>query len=133
MRVTVTHAGTEIMVDDADVKAIAEFVLALGKNGTAPANPKPKARPKRSHKKKPTVAPLPPQESVKVSSQLYEMWQVLVNSGSSSGLSYREAALDLNIKPATAMYRLTRMVKLGLAHKVGPGMYLSGETPSLRD
>ena len=88
---------------------IEEFVTAL----TVDTPPKEERRP---------VA----DEEVAVGPQLLATWQYLVDNGSSSGTAATEVAAGMKLQVETARYRLTRLVKLGLAHRSSHGFYVPG-------
>jgi hypothetical protein len=123
MKVTVSADG-EVSFDTEDVGQAMEMVRAL-RNGAAPAKPK-----KSHHKKKPLSVEdriHVDVEEVPLSAPLVKTWQYMVEHGSSSGVSVGEVARGLNLKDATAGYRLRMLVKKGLAHHTQSGFYAPGE------
>lgn len=117
MKVIVFPNG-EVTFETERVDQALEMVKGL-RNGThAPAA-------KKSRKKNPVATPSV--EEVPLSPALIQTWEYLVANDSSSGTSYQELAKGMDIKPATATWRLQQLRKKGLVHRTQPGMYKPGE------
>jgi hypothetical protein len=65
-------------------------------------------------------------EDVPLSTALVETWNWLVKHDSPEGLHVNEVAEGLDIKAATANYRLTALMGKELAHRTRPGYFRAG-------
>lgn len=75
-------------------------------------------------------APKPPDEVeiVELSAPLAETWNWLVANDRHGGLALDEMARALKIKHGTANYRVSALIRQGLAHRVKRGYIRAGES-----
>ena len=121
MKVTVRPDG-EVVFDTEDVGQALQMIDALRNGGS-------RLRAKVEKKPKPKAEPV---EETPLSAPLMETWNHLVANGSSSGDPVETVAREMNIKPATAQYRLRQLHKKGLVHRTNFG-YAVGEGPDWGD
>jgi hypothetical protein len=112
----IVHPDGEVSFETDDVGQALAMVKAL-RNGASP--PKPPARREQAA----------PEEEVPVSAVLAQTWEWLVAHDGETETGWRatDVAAALGIQKATATYRLSQLVKKGLAHRLRRAHYRAGE------
>lgn len=119
MKATISYEGVRVECEDASAKELQELIFAI-KDGPKKQTVCDKAAQAKRGR------PRTHEEVSQLGAAQQQTWQYLLAHHSADGVSADEYAKDAGLELKTARIRLTKLVSLGIAHRVKRGRYRSG-------